>query len=103
LCVFTRAAQARRIGWPILIFLLRFGIFAGLWQNHFPISAHDFLAANLHRLYANDLVAHDADEIDVLGRLALDPLHVVGIAILLPHLFWRSTLGVQHHLGIHSD
>ena len=99
--IFPRTTQAGSIRWPV--FLLGLGILVGPLENHFLFVAYDLLAADFHGFDAHHFIAHDADEVHVLRRIAIDPLFVIGVAVFLAHFFRRLALGVQYHLRAHSN
>src|ERR1019366_4512744 len=71
-------------------------------QIHFLFDAHDFLAIHLHGLDAHDFVANEAHKIYILRGRAVDPFFVLNFVGGLAHFLWRTSLGVDHHVVIHS-
>ena len=51
-------------------------------QVNFLFGLYDLLSADLHCLYPNHFVAHDAHEIDILRRFAIDPIFVLRTLII---------------------
>src|SRR6266849_7588434 len=71
-------------------------------QIHFFFDAHDFLTAYLHGLNPNNFVANEAHKIYVLRRYAVDPFLVLNFVGMLAHFLWRTSLGIDHHVVVHS-
>src|SRR5437868_8216778 len=91
-------------GWSIrrsrLLGLLRYRF--GRLNVDFFLSTDHFLAANLHGLDTHNFVAYEANEVHILGRLTINPLFVLCIAIFLAIFLGRTAFGVDHHLAIHA-
>ena len=62
---------------------------------------HNFFTIYFHAFETHNLVAHQADKVDVVRRLAIDPLFVFRLAIFFAHLLRRTAFGSHYHFTIH--
>jgi len=74
-----------------------------LLQIHFLSDAYDLFTTHIDGLDTHHFVTHEPHEIDILRRLTINPLFVVGLAILFADLLRWPALGVDHHLPVHSN
>ena len=72
---------------------------------NFFFRSHDLFAADLHLLHTGNFVSHEADEFNVLRRLAKDPFFIVNavVVFLAPALLRRVALGHIHQFFIHPN
>ena len=70
-------------------------------QDDFFLRAHDLFAVHLHGLDAHHFVSHEAHEIDIRRRLAINPFFVFRLSIPFADFFRRLAFGMKHHLLIH--
>src|SRR5713226_7666399 len=69
---------------------------------HFLFDAHDFLAIYFHGLDPNNFVANEAHKIYVLRGNAVDPFFILNFVGMLAHFLRRTSLGIDHHVVVHS-
>src|SRR5580692_8783884 len=62
-------------------------------------SPESLAAVHLHSFDAHHFIAYQTHEVDVLGRLPVDPVFVLGLSILLANLFGWATLSINQHLA----
>ena len=67
------------------------------------LSANAFFAAYRHVFNADDLVADEANELDVVGRRAVDPLFVILTILGFSQTLRRTADGEDHHILVHAD
>ena len=89
-------------GLHCFVFLLRRAGHGRAAEFHFFLVPHDLFTAHLHGLNPNYLVAHDPDEIYILGWLTVNPVFIVGLTIFLAYLFRWTAFGINHHFTIHT-
>src|SRR5258706_3935338 len=96
--LFSRTPQRGRIRGAVFLFP------GDGWfpQINFLFNAHDLLATYLHGLDPHDFVANEAHKIYILRGHAIDPLLVLSLVGTLTHFLWRTSLGVDHHVVVHS-
>src|SRR3981189_2176313 len=87
--LFPRPPQGRRFHWTVLLFRSRSQCCSP--KLNLPLGTNNFVAADLHGLNSHYLVSHNANEIYVVRRLAVDPVFIFILAVLFPDfLLWAA-------------